>query len=97
MVRATSAPNTFETVGTLRSAEAIMLRPEVAGRVRDIHFADGVTRAQQDAAAQIVAEYDARAAAREADQVTRPTPEEVDAATTVAQLRQIVKRLVEGV
>src|SRR5207342_2307834 len=41
VVRARAAPNTFETVGSLRSAEAIMLRPEVAGRVQQIHFADG--------------------------------------------------------
>ena len=63
----------------------------------DIHFADGVTPEQQEVAAQIVAEYDARSAAREAARAKPVTPEEVDAATTVAQLRQIVKRLVEGV
>jgi membrane fusion protein (multidrug efflux system) len=41
VVHATDAPNVFETVGSLRSAEAIMLRPEVAGRVQAIHFSDG--------------------------------------------------------
>jgi len=41
VLRARAAPNTFETVGSLRSGEAIMLRPEVAGRVREIHFSDG--------------------------------------------------------
>src|SRR4249919_152900 len=41
VVHARPAPNTFETVGSLRSAEAIMLRPEVAGRVESIHFSDG--------------------------------------------------------
>ena len=41
VVHAQAAPNTFETVGSLRSGEAIMLRPEVAGRVQSIHFADG--------------------------------------------------------
>ena len=41
VVHARPAPNTFETVGSLRSAEAIMLRPEVAGRVERIHFTDG--------------------------------------------------------
>jgi membrane fusion protein (multidrug efflux system) len=41
VVHAQSAPNTFETVGSLRSAEAIMLRPEVAGRVQQIQFSDG--------------------------------------------------------
>jgi membrane fusion protein (multidrug efflux system) len=41
VVHAQSAPNVFETVGSLRSAEAIMLRPEVAGRVQQIHFSDG--------------------------------------------------------
>src|SRR4249919_2231275 len=41
VVHARPAPNTFETVGSLRSAEAIMLRPEVAGRVQRIHFSDG--------------------------------------------------------
>src|SRR6187399_455661 len=41
VLRARAAPNTFETVGSLRSSEAIMLRPEVAGRVQQIHFSDG--------------------------------------------------------
>lgn len=30
-----------QSVGTLRSRQSVMLRPEVAGRVRDIGFADG--------------------------------------------------------
>ena len=41
VVHLQAAPNTFETVGSLRSSEAIMLRPEVAGRVKAIHFSDG--------------------------------------------------------
>lgn len=41
LLRAQAAPNTFETVGSLRSAQSVMLRPEVAGRVQRIHFADG--------------------------------------------------------
>jgi len=40
-VHAQAAPNVFETVGTLRSAESIVVRPEIAGRVQQIHFADG--------------------------------------------------------
>ena len=46
VVHAQASPNTFETVGSLRSAEAIMLRPEVAGRVQAIHFSDGQQVAQ---------------------------------------------------
>lgn len=30
-----------QSVGTLRSRQNVMLRPEVAGRVRELHFADG--------------------------------------------------------
>ena len=41
VVHVQDAPNVFETVGSLRSGEAIMLRPEVAGRVQAIHFTDG--------------------------------------------------------
>jgi membrane fusion protein (multidrug efflux system) len=41
VVHAQAAPNTFETVGSLRSAESIVLRPEIAGRVQQIHFTDG--------------------------------------------------------
>lgn len=40
-LRARATSNQFETVGTLRSSEAITLRPEVAGRIERIHFADG--------------------------------------------------------
>ncbi len=32
-----------QSVGTLRSRQSVMLRPEVAGRVREIGFADGST------------------------------------------------------
>ncbi|MEZ5635771.1 MAG: efflux RND transporter periplasmic adaptor subunit [Burkholderiaceae bacterium] len=32
-----------QSVGTLRSRQSVMLRPEVAGRVREIGFADGAT------------------------------------------------------
>jgi membrane fusion protein (multidrug efflux system) len=41
VVHVQDAPNVFETVCSLRSGEAIMLRPEVAGRVQQIHFSDG--------------------------------------------------------
>src|SRR5687767_9406346 len=40
-LQATSAPNLFETVGTLRSSESITVRPEVGGTIERIHFADG--------------------------------------------------------
>lgn len=32
-----------QSVGTLRSRQSVMLRPEVAGRIREIGFADGAT------------------------------------------------------
>jgi len=54
VVHVTNAPNVFETVGSLRSAEAIMLRPEVAGRVQQIHFSDG----QQVAAGAVLVTLD---------------------------------------
>lgn len=34
-------PNQFETVGSLRADESVVLRPEVAGRIERIHFAEG--------------------------------------------------------
>jgi membrane fusion protein (multidrug efflux system) len=33
--------STLSTVGTLRAEEAVLLRPEIAGRIEKIHFADG--------------------------------------------------------
>jgi len=54
VVHAQAAPNTFETVGSLRSAESIVLRPEIAGRVQSIHFADG----QQVAAGALLVSLD---------------------------------------
>jgi membrane fusion protein (multidrug efflux system) len=41
VVHARAAPNQFQTVGTLRSSESITVRPEVAGTIQRIHFADG--------------------------------------------------------
>lgn len=40
-VRVRSLPNQFETVATLRADESIVVRPEVAGRIQKIHFAEG--------------------------------------------------------
>ena len=40
-VSASDLPNQFETIGTLRADESITLRPEIAGRIRDIHFSEG--------------------------------------------------------
>lgn len=54
VVHVQDAPNVFETVGSLRSGEAIMLRPEVAGRVQKIHFSDG----QQVAAGAVLVTLD---------------------------------------
>src|SRR6478735_5751585 len=54
VVHVQDAPNVFETVGSLRSGEAIMLRPEVAGRVQQIHFTDG----QQVAAGAVLVTLD---------------------------------------
>ena len=34
-------PNSFETVGTLRASQSVSLRPEVAGQLRAIGFAEG--------------------------------------------------------
>jgi membrane fusion protein, multidrug efflux system len=34
-------PNEFETVGTLRADESVMLRPEVAGEIEAVHFQEG--------------------------------------------------------
>jgi membrane fusion protein (multidrug efflux system) len=41
VVRKQALPNSFETVGTLRASQSISLRPEVAGPVESIGFADG--------------------------------------------------------
>ena len=40
-VRVQSLPNQFETVATLRADESIVVRPEIAGRIEQIHFAEG--------------------------------------------------------
>ena len=34
-------PNQFDTIGTLRADESITLRPEIAGRIQQIHFTEG--------------------------------------------------------
>lgn len=36
-----SLDSSLSTVGTLRAEEAVLLRPEIAGRIEKIHFADG--------------------------------------------------------
>ena len=40
-VHAQSLPNEFETVGTLRADESVMVRPEVAGEIEAVHFKEG--------------------------------------------------------
>lgn len=40
-VQMRSLPNQFETIGTLRADESIVVRPEVAGRIKQIHFVEG--------------------------------------------------------
>jgi membrane fusion protein (multidrug efflux system) len=40
-VQVRNLPNQFETIGSLRSEEAISLRPEIAGRIDKIHFTEG--------------------------------------------------------
>jgi len=40
-VQIRNLPNQFETIGSLRSEEAISLRPEIAGRIDKIHFTEG--------------------------------------------------------
>jgi len=41
VVRAEALPSEFETVGSLRADEAVMIRPEVVGMIRQIHFTEG--------------------------------------------------------
>lgn len=38
--------DTLSAVGTLRAEEAVVLRPEIAGRIEKIHFSDGETVAE---------------------------------------------------
>jgi membrane fusion protein, multidrug efflux system len=40
-VKMTTLANTISAVGSLRSDEAVMVRPEVSGRIADINFAEG--------------------------------------------------------
>jgi membrane fusion protein (multidrug efflux system) len=40
-VKLSNLSNQFETVATLRSQESISIRPEIAGRIDKIHFAEG--------------------------------------------------------
>ena len=40
-VRTQSLPNQFETVGTLRADESVIVRPEVAGEIEKVHFQEG--------------------------------------------------------
>ena len=90
VVHATSAPNTFETVGSLRSGEAIMLRPEVAGRVQQIHFSDG----QQVAAGALLVTLDdalVRAELNEANANLANSRRAYGRATELAQKQLIAK------
>lgn len=47
VVQAESLPSEFETVGSLRADESVMIRPEVVGMVRKIHFTEGSPVAAQ--------------------------------------------------
>ena len=90
VVRASSAPNTFETVGSLRSGEAIMLRPEVAGRVQQIHFTDG----QQVAAGALLVTLDddlVRAELNEANANLAKSKRAYGRATELSQKQLIAK------
>ena len=40
-VQPQSLPNQFETVGTLRADESVIVRPEVAGEIEKVHFQEG--------------------------------------------------------
>lgn len=40
-VRSQALPNQFETVGTLRADESVLIRPEVAGEIEKVHFQEG--------------------------------------------------------
>jgi membrane fusion protein, multidrug efflux system len=65
-VHAQRLPNQFETVGTLRADESVMLRPEVAGEIETIDFNEG----ERVAAGQVLFTLDSalvRAAANEAE------------------------------
>ncbi len=41
-------PSQFETIGSVRAQESIIVRPEVAGRIEKIHFAEGERVAKGD-------------------------------------------------
>jgi membrane fusion protein, multidrug efflux system len=65
-VRAQPLPNEFETVGTLRADESVMLRPEVAGEIETVNFNEG----ERVAAGQLLFTLDSalvRAAANETE------------------------------
>jgi membrane fusion protein (multidrug efflux system) len=90
VVHAQLAPNPFETVGSLRSGESIMLRPEVAGRVQQIHFADG----QQVAAGALLVTLDdalVRAELNEANANLANSKRAYGRATELAQKQLIAK------
>lgn len=40
-VKESALPSQFETIGSLRADESVVVRPEVAGRIRQIHFTEG--------------------------------------------------------
>jgi membrane fusion protein (multidrug efflux system) len=71
-------------VGSLRSAEAIMLRPEVAGRVQQIHFSDG----QQVAAGAPAGHARRRAGARRAQRGQRQPRQQQRAYRRAQELAQ---------
>lgn len=62
-----SLPNQFESIATLRADESIIVRPEIAGRIQEIHFAEG----QQVAAGELLFTLD--------DALTRADLNEADA------------------
>ena len=47
-VQATSLTDTIHAVGTLRADESVVIRPELAGRIEEIHFEEGQPVAKGD-------------------------------------------------
>ena len=90
IVQPRDLPDRFETVGTLRAIDSIVLRPEVAGRIDALHFIEG----QSVAAGQVLFTLDddlARAALNEADANLTNSRRAYDRATELAS-KQLIAR-----
>ena len=89
-VKLSSLPDQFETVASVRAQESITVRPEIAGRIEKIHFAEG----QQVAAGTLLFTLDgalARADLNEADANLQNTRRSSARATELAG-KQLIAR-----